>query len=204
MANDPSGWQVLLVSVIPTHLSARRCSITYHTTFSVSQRTWIPFLRLGIHEFPRRKKARVVPAGCVFFFFRFWLSDNSFSSPVNGYSEGRWPTANVGVYSYIITKASSTLNNILYYVVLKKGVVCPSANQIWILKHLQLLKFFSWNSPNSFLILVFQALELPANIYLVIYVVIYKLGYYRTMLVICFSIGFEICFNSSAFRVIQD
>ena len=31
MAIDPSGWQVLLVSLIPTHLQARRCSIIFLT-----------------------------------------------------------------------------------------------------------------------------------------------------------------------------
>ena len=40
-------------------------------------------------------------------FFYFWLSVNSLSSPVNGYFEGRWPTSNVGVHSYMSIKASS-------------------------------------------------------------------------------------------------
>ena len=41
-------------------------------------------------------------------FFCFWLSVNSLSSPVNGYSGGRWPMANVGVHSYISTKRTSS------------------------------------------------------------------------------------------------
>ena len=48
-------------------------------------------------------------------FFCFWLSVNSLSSPVDGNSEERWSIANVGVHSYISTKAGSTSNEFLYY-----------------------------------------------------------------------------------------
>ena len=81
--------------------------------FSVSQRTWIISLRTL--ECLWFKTASLMFPGCVFFFFSFWLSVNSLSSPVNGYSEawGRWPIANVGVHSYIITKASSSSSEFL-------------------------------------------------------------------------------------------
>ena len=54
---------------------------------------------------PAAQKDRSFAPGVRVHFFCFWLSVNSqFSlSPVNGYSEGRWPLANVGVHSYIIT-----------------------------------------------------------------------------------------------------
>ena len=48
------------------------------------------------------------PGVGIHFFFCFWLSVNSLSSPVYGYSEGWRPTANVGVHSGISAKASST------------------------------------------------------------------------------------------------
>ena len=46
------------------------------------------------------------PPGVRGRFFFFWLSVNSLLSPVNGYSEGRRPTANVGVRSYISTNST--------------------------------------------------------------------------------------------------
>ena len=54
------------------------------------------------------------PGVRVHFFFCFWLSVNSLSSPVNGSSEGRRPTANVGVRSFISSKANSTSSELLY------------------------------------------------------------------------------------------
>ena len=71
---------------------------------SVSLRTWI--VPLWIHECLRSKKARMVILWCVSIFFASEISVNSFSSPVNGNSERRWPKANVGVHSYISTLAS--------------------------------------------------------------------------------------------------
>ena len=68
-------------------------------------------------------------------FFCFWLSVNSPSSPVNGYSEGRWPMANVGVYSYISTKASSTSSEFSYSV----SVFCGSARIIFYLTHAKMI-----------------------------------------------------------------
>ena len=41
---------------------------------------------------------------CVLFFFCFWPSVNFVLCSVNGYSEGRRPMADVGVYSFISTK----------------------------------------------------------------------------------------------------
>ena len=46
----------------------------------------------------------------------FWLSVNSLSSPGYGYFEGGWSITNVGVYSCISLKASSS--NLLYSVAL--------------------------------------------------------------------------------------
>ena len=111
VASDPSRYQVLLVSLIPTYLSAK--GIICNTIFSVSLRTWISSLR--IHECLRLKTARIVFPGCVSSIFCLWLFLNSLPSPVNGYSEGRWPMANVGVYSYIIAMASLTSSELLLY-----------------------------------------------------------------------------------------
>ena len=92
------------MSLIPTHLQARRRSNIYRSIFSVSLRIWVATLK--IQGCLRRKKAswRLVVMGCVSIILYIWLSVNSLSSPVNGSSEGRWPMANVGVHSYIITK----------------------------------------------------------------------------------------------------
>ena len=109
VAIDSSWWQVLLVSLIPTHLRERRSSVIY-TIFSVSLRTWITPLR--IHECLQRKVAwLVVFPGCVCIIFCFWLSVqvNSLSSPVNGNSEWRWPAANVGVHPCISTSSSTSV-----------------------------------------------------------------------------------------------
>ena len=111
------------MSLIPIHFQMRR-NVIYHTILSVLLRTWIA--SLGIHEYPWRKKNMVRRVqGCVSIIFSFWLSVNSPSSPGNGSSEERWPMANVGVYSYISNKASSTSSELLYSVV-------PS---LWIFKN---------------------------------------------------------------------
>ena len=108
------------MSLIPTHLHVRRCSIICHTIFSVSIRLRIA--SFGIHECLGRKKARflLLLAGCVSFILYFWLSVDSLSSPASEL-EGWWP-ANVGIHSYIITKclpvASSTSSELLFSVVL--------------------------------------------------------------------------------------
>ena len=79
-----------------------------HTIFSVSLWTWIASLR--VHEYLWRNQVRItILPGCVSIIICFWLSVNSLSSPVNGYSEGRWPVANVGIHSYLSTKASSLI-----------------------------------------------------------------------------------------------
>ena len=62
-------------------------------------------------------------------FFCFWLSVNLLSFLVNGYSEGRWPMADVGVHSYLNTKPSSTSRKILYSVLCKNHIL--SHMQIW-------------------------------------------------------------------------
>ena len=69
LAIDPSGWQVLLVSLIPTHLQARRCSLICHTIFFQSDYGHI--LRLsestsacGVAE---RKHLQSRGACCFFF-----------------------------------------------------------------------------------------------------------------------------------------
>ena len=67
MAIDPSGWQVFLVSVTPTHLAVRRCSIIYHTIFPVWLRTWITTLR--IQGFLRRRITKIIMSGCVSIIF---------------------------------------------------------------------------------------------------------------------------------------
>ena len=65
-----------------------------------------------------RTRVLMIP-GCAFIFFCFWLSVNSLSSPVNGCSERRRPTANVGVHSVISTiEASSTSSELWYSVFL--------------------------------------------------------------------------------------
>ena len=63
---------------------------------------------------------------CPFFFPSGCRSFISLSSPVNGYSEGRWQMANVGVHSYISTKTSSTSSKFLYSVCSVR-IVCLSA-----------------------------------------------------------------------------
>ena len=90
------------MSLLTPPLQARRCSVICHTIFSVSLRTWIA--SLTIHECLRRNETWNIFPGCVSIIFCFWLSVNSLSSPANGYSERRWPMANVGVHSYISTK----------------------------------------------------------------------------------------------------
>ena len=73
-----------------------------HTTFSVSLRTSTAHQR--IHQWLRHRQMLTMIAGYVSIIFCFcqWLS-LSLSSipfrPVNDYSEGRWPIANVGVHS---------------------------------------------------------------------------------------------------------
>jgi hypothetical protein len=60
----------------------------------------------------------------------FWLSVNAPSSPVNGYFEGRWPLANVGVHSYI------TYYNISKYWGLfnfKQSLFCGSVRVVFFL-----------------------------------------------------------------------
>ena len=104
------------MSLVPPHLQARWCSVVCHTIFSVSLRTWIALLR--IHECLRRNEKWVLGVfpPYVSTVFCFWLSVNSLPFSVNGYSEGRWPIANVGVHSCISTKASSTSRELLYFV----------------------------------------------------------------------------------------
>ena len=105
MEIDPSGcqWQVLLVSLIPTQLQARRFSVICHTIFSVS--LWTSNAHQRNHECLRQShhpvNRRIIGMfpQCVSIIFCFWLSANPLSSPVNGYSEGRRPKANVGVHS---------------------------------------------------------------------------------------------------------
>ena len=88
--------------------------------FSVSLRTWIASLRT--HEYPRRNAGQtqagsgswIMFPGCVSNIFYFRPSVNLLSSPVNGYSEGRWPMADVGVHSYISTIDRSTLSELLF------------------------------------------------------------------------------------------
>ena len=70
MAIDPSGWQVLLVSLIPPHLQARRCSIISYY-FLVSLQKWITSLR--IHECLQHNNSEVV-MGCVSITFCFFLT----------------------------------------------------------------------------------------------------------------------------------
>ena len=76
-----------------------------------------------------------------------WLSVNSLSSPVNGSSEGRWPKANVGVHSYIITKglpvASSTSSVLLFSVILWFSKNC-------ILSHMQGWWSYHWVTLTTF------------------------------------------------------
>ena len=118
VAIDSSGWKVLLVSL---HFS-RRGDAASLFIFSVSLRTWIS--PLGIHECLRHNQTWLIAVvlGCVSFIIRSWLSVNSLPSPGNDYSDGRWPMANVGVHSYISTKAGPTSSlsdwEFLYFVVL--------------------------------------------------------------------------------------
>ena len=65
--------------------------------------------------------------------FCFSLYVNSLSSPVNGYSEERWPKANVGVHSHrpvLITMASSTSSELLYNTVLYSVVLWLCKNRL--------------------------------------------------------------------------
>ena len=105
-----SWWQVLLVSLIPTYLPARRFSVTWSFFFQSHYGH-----ESQLSEFTSACLARSL-AWCFYFrgacplFFDFGcLFNRSLWSPVNGFSERRWSTANVGVHSCIICncKASS-------------------------------------------------------------------------------------------------
>ena len=80
--------------VIQRHLSYYLFSLTTDMN-SVSQNTQVPAVQQGNTK---------TGQGVRFHYCLLWLSVNSLSSPVNGYSEGRWPMANVGVHSYMSTK----------------------------------------------------------------------------------------------------
>ena len=138
---DWSQWIASFISEFPTHLRARRCKVICNTIFSVSLRTWIA--SLAIHECLRRNQTVVILPGCVFIIICIWLSVNSLSSPVNGYSEGRRPMPNVGVHSYISTQSSSTSKELLYSVVLW---LCRNC----ILSHMQ-RRSYRWVSLATFI-----------------------------------------------------
>ena len=104
LAINTSGWQLLLVSMIPTHLQARRCNVICHIFVSlttdinrVSQNPLVPAAP--------QKSGNIYDHGVrVDYFFCFWLSVNSISSPDNGYSGARERTAYVGVHLYLILR----------------------------------------------------------------------------------------------------
>ena len=72
------------------HLSYNFFSLTTDVN-RVSHNPRVPTAQQGVKDSP----------GVRVHYFYFWLFVNYFSSPVNGYSEGRRPLANVGVHSYI-------------------------------------------------------------------------------------------------------
>ena len=88
-------------------------NIMYHTIF---QSHYGHNSRLSEFSSTRGATSRIwwLRGSCPLFFY-LWLFVNSLSSPVDGYSERRWPISNVGVYSCISIKASSS--NLLYSVV---------------------------------------------------------------------------------------
>ena len=113
LAIDPSRWQLLLVSQIPTHSLERKCSVICLHFFSVSLRTWIVTLR--IHKWLQCHKSPLLFLGCVSILFYIRLSVNPLSSPVNGCFEARWPVANVGVHPYIGSTESRLTSTELPY-----------------------------------------------------------------------------------------
>ena len=134
----------------PPLLQARRFSVICHTIFSASLPTWIASLR--IHVCLRRNNLKASPGHILrgyvsIIIFFFWLSVNSLSSPVNGYSEGRWQTANVGVHSFITRKHKYILihthKNILWIPVLNLSLV---------VFRVHFSEYFSWpqSTPVSF------------------------------------------------------
>ena len=79
----------------------------HHYSFSLT--TNMNRISLRIHEYvPVAKQETYFGPEVGVYYFYIWHFGNSFSSPGNGFSERRWSMANVGVHSYISTKASST------------------------------------------------------------------------------------------------
>ena len=117
VAIDPSGWRVLLVShicrresrKIQHHLSYCFFSLTSDMNYHVSQNP--PVLQLEL----RSGIGNSMPGVRVHYFSVSWLSVNSLSSPVNDYSEQRWPTANVGVHSCINTNLLGLLRMVVIF-----------------------------------------------------------------------------------------
>ena len=93
------------------HLSYYSFSLTTDIS-RVSQSPLVPAL------LESNRKSDVPGVRVHFPLIYFWLFVDSPSSPVNGHSEGRWSIADVGIHSYISTKTSSTLSELLYSVVL--------------------------------------------------------------------------------------
>ena len=107
LAIDTSGSQLLLVSMIPTHLQARRCSVICRPIFSVWLRTYIVSLRnhLCLWRCGHHPLLLIGITGCVSITFCFQPFNNSLSSQDIGCSDRRWPAANVEVHSYLSSKS---------------------------------------------------------------------------------------------------
>ena len=102
MEIDTSGWQFLLVSLVPLDLTA----MSFVILFFQSHYRRESRLTESTSACGARKSVWTSFHGACPLFFHL-LAVDSLSPPDNGFSDRRRSMANVGVHSHISTKASS-------------------------------------------------------------------------------------------------